>query len=85
MYMDHQSRDLPLPSEDEVLVCSENTRQEEVILFLRRALGMLKQGKLFCLLNACRLTYDVGVAFERFYEIEATKHTCNGTRPLLSF
>ena len=78
MYMDAHSYQLPLQSEDEVLVCTESTRQEEVTLFLRRALGMFKQGKLFCLLNADRLTYDVGVAFERFYEIESTKHNDNG-------
>ena len=72
MYMD--SPQLPLPTEDEVLLCTEHTRQEEVTLFLRRALGMMKEGKLFCLLNADRLTYDVGVAFERFYEVQATKY-----------
>ncbi|KAF3854026.1 hypothetical protein F7725_014714 [Dissostichus mawsoni] len=38
------SPDQPLPSTDEVLVCKEETTEEEVEIFLRRALGQGSEG-----------------------------------------
>ena len=75
LYMEGQGRTLPLPTENEVLLCTEQTRYEEVELLLRRALGMHQNGKLFCLVNADRLSYDVGVKVEKFYELDSPSAT----------
>ena len=71
--MEGPGKQLPLPTEDEVLLCTENTRYEEVELLLRRALGMFNHGKIYCLVNADRLSYDVGVQVENYFNINATK------------
>ncbi|XP_028423038.1 E3 ubiquitin-protein ligase rnf213-beta isoform X2 [Perca flavescens] len=66
-----QSQDQPLPSTDEVLVCREETTEEEVEIFLRRALG---QGsaqnwqKIYSLVNPGLLGYDVSVALGELFE-----------------
>ena len=36
---------------------------------MRRAFGIHKGGKLFCLVNGDQLEYDVGVQVEKFYEM----------------
>ncbi|XP_036391600.1 E3 ubiquitin-protein ligase rnf213-beta-like [Megalops cyprinoides] len=55
------------PSAEEVLLCREDTSEEEVDIFLRRALGPVGEGKLFTLLHPGLLAYEVGVALgERF-------------------
>lgn len=68
LYM--ESLQQPLPSTDEVLVCTEKTTEEEVKIFLRRA---LRQGqnwrKIYCLVNPGLLGYDVSVAFGDFFEV----------------
>ncbi|NXL40124.1 R213A ligase, partial [Glaucidium brasilianum] len=55
----------PLPSYDEVLVCTPDTEEEEVELLLRRALspGSPDQ-KIYCLLGADKLNYKVSKQFE---------------------
>uniref|UniRef100_A0A8C4TA23 RING-type E3 ubiquitin transferase n=1 Tax=Erpetoichthys calabaricus TaxID=27687 RepID=A0A8C4TA23_ERPCA len=60
----------PLPSSDEVLLCSKETTEELVELFLRRALGISQneRGKIFTLINPCLLAYDVGVRLGEIYE-----------------
>nr|XP_046232923.1 E3 ubiquitin-protein ligase rnf213-beta [Scatophagus argus]XP_046232924.1 E3 ubiquitin-protein ligase rnf213-beta [Scatophagus argus] len=69
LYM--QSPEQPLPSTDEVLVCREETTEEEVEIFLRRALG---QGsgrnwqKIYSLVNPGLLGYDVSVALEELFK-----------------
>ncbi|XP_065844224.1 E3 ubiquitin-protein ligase rnf213-alpha-like isoform X2 [Oscarella lobularis] len=52
-------RDLPLPSAEEVLLCSPETTFETVLLFWRRAIKDPTQGRLFCLVGADRLSYEV--------------------------
>lgn len=67
-----ESPELPLPSADEVLVCREETTEEEVEIFLRRALC---QGsppgwrKIYCLVNPGLLGYDISVAFGELFEL----------------
>lgn len=66
-----ESPEQPLPSTDEVLVCREETTEEEVEIFLCRALG---QGsgqnwkKIYSLVNPGLLGYDVSVALGEFFE-----------------
>lgn len=67
-----ENPELPLPSADEVLVCREETTEEEVEIFLRRALcqGSLPSWrKIYCLVNPGLLGYDVSVAFGEFFEL----------------
>ncbi len=66
-----ESPEQPLPSTDEVLVCREETTEEEVEIFFRRALG---QGsgqnwqKIYSLVSPGLLGYDVSVALGEFFE-----------------
>ncbi|XP_007886821.2 LOW QUALITY PROTEIN: E3 ubiquitin-protein ligase rnf213-alpha [Callorhinchus milii] len=71
-----QSPKQPLPTYDEVLVCSEKTTYEEAELFLRRALsrGSCDQ-KIYTLIHADRLTYDASVRFGDLFE--ELKHQSN--------
>uniref|UniRef100_A0A3B4TK13 RING-type E3 ubiquitin transferase n=1 Tax=Seriola dumerili TaxID=41447 RepID=A0A3B4TK13_SERDU len=65
------SPEQPLPSADEVLVCREETTEEEVEIFLRRALGQgSKQNcqKIYSLVNPGLLGYDVSVALGELFE-----------------
>ena len=50
---------LPLPTAQEVLLCSPSTSAEEVCLFWRRAIGDPDHRRLFCLAMADRLSYEV--------------------------
>lgn len=66
-----QSPEQPLPSTDEVLVCREETTEEEVQIFLRRALGKgagRNWGKIYSLVNPGLLGYDVSVALGELFE-----------------
>ncbi|XP_058476821.1 E3 ubiquitin-protein ligase rnf213-beta isoform X2 [Solea solea] len=66
-----ESPEQPLPSADEVLLCTEETTKEEVEIFLRRALGQgPKQNcqKIHCLVNPGLLGYDVSVALGKHFE-----------------
>ncbi|XP_048870948.1 E3 ubiquitin-protein ligase rnf213-beta [Brienomyrus brachyistius] len=66
------SAEEPLPSCDEVLLCQEDTTAEQVELFLRRALGRCApddQGKIFTLINAGLLAYDVSVSLGEHFEL----------------
>ncbi|XP_062570766.1 E3 ubiquitin-protein ligase RNF213-like isoform X2 [Saccostrea cucullata] len=59
LYMTDQN--LPLPSRNEVLLCTDSTTKEEVTIFFRRALFQNKEDPnklLFCLMNADMLQYD---------------------------
>ncbi len=66
-----ESPEQPLPSTDEVLVCREETTEEEVEIFLRQALG---QGcgpnwqKIYSLVNPGLLGYDVSVALGELFD-----------------
>lgn len=66
----------PLPTFDEVLVCTPGTTVEEVELFLRRCLTLGSQEhKLYSLLFADQLSYEVGCrAEELFQSLRAQRH-----------
>lgn len=52
---------MPLPTRNEVLLCTEQTTKEEVDIFFRRALFQSEQDqneRIFCLMNADKLQYD---------------------------
>ncbi len=67
-----ESPEHPLPTTDEVLMCQEETTEEEVEIFLRRCLG--SQGtasnhqKIYTLVDPGSLTYDVSVALVECFE-----------------
>ncbi|XP_043570814.1 E3 ubiquitin-protein ligase rnf213-alpha-like isoform X1 [Chiloscyllium plagiosum] len=67
LYMQTQGQ--PLPTYDEVLLCSEETTNEEVELFLRRALseGSHEQ-KIYTVIHADCLSYETGVRFGELFE-----------------
>lgn len=68
LYM--ESPEQPLPSTDEVLVSREETTEEEVEIFLRRALCQGQNWKkIYCLVNPGLLGYDVSVAFGDVFEV----------------
>lgn len=68
LYM--ESPEQPLPSTDEVLVCREETTEEEVKIFLLRALCQGQNWrKISCLVNPGLLGYDVSVAVGDFFEV----------------
>lgn len=69
LYM--ESPEQPLPSADEVLVCREETTEEEMEIFLRRALGQSSSQnchKIYSLVNPGLLGYDVSVALGELFE-----------------
>lgn len=66
-----ESPEQPLPSTDEVLVCKERTTEEEVEIFLRRALAQgskRNQKRIYSLINPGLLGYDVSVAVGELFE-----------------
>ncbi|XP_030630710.1 E3 ubiquitin-protein ligase rnf213-beta [Chanos chanos] len=77
-----ESPEQALPSSDEVLMCQEETSQEEVEIFLRRCLGRGTAGgeqKIYSLVNPHLLSYDVSVALGEFFEVferSAGSHYC---------
>ncbi|CAO2646302.1 E3 ubiquitin-protein ligase RNF213 [Lemmus lemmus] len=59
----------PLPTFDEVLLCTPGTTVEEVELFLRRCLTLGSQEhKLYSLLFADQLSYEVGCRAEKLFQ-----------------
>uniref|UniRef100_A0A667YC04 RING-type E3 ubiquitin transferase n=1 Tax=Myripristis murdjan TaxID=586833 RepID=A0A667YC04_9TELE len=66
-----ESPEQPLPSTDEVLVCKERTTEEEVEIFLCRALAKgskRNQKRIYSLINPGLLGYDVSVAVGELFE-----------------
>ncbi|XP_062976189.1 E3 ubiquitin-protein ligase RNF213-like [Elgaria multicarinata webbii] len=64
-----------LPSYDEVLLCSAETTYEQVELFLRRCLTPgSKEMKIYTLLFADELSYDVGYRSEELFQNLCLKH-----------
>ncbi|XP_032802457.2 E3 ubiquitin-protein ligase rnf213-alpha isoform X1 [Petromyzon marinus] len=58
------SKNQPLPSYDEVLICSPETMAEECEIFLRRVMTKdAHNSKIYCLANADQLTYEVAAKF----------------------
>ncbi|XP_006820780.1 E3 ubiquitin-protein ligase rnf213-alpha-like, partial [Saccoglossus kowalevskii] len=56
-------KDKPLPSYDEVLICTPQTTLEQVVLLWRRAM-FDNSGKIYCLVNADQLDYDISTTAE---------------------
>lgn len=54
----------PLPSLDEVLICTPSTSREQIELVIRRAFSDQK-GKIFCLLHAENIDYESSVYVEK--------------------
>ncbi|XP_041073022.1 E3 ubiquitin-protein ligase rnf213-alpha-like isoform X2 [Carcharodon carcharias] len=74
VYMQNQRQ--PLPTYDEVLLCSEETTYEEVEVFLRRALSRgSHEQKIYTLIHADCLSYETSVRFGELFE-ELMRH-CN--------
>ncbi len=57
LYMKDSS--LPMPTHEEVLICTEHTTLEEVTLLWKKAVGDPKKFKIFCLVHAEKLSYQV--------------------------
>ena len=54
-----KDNDLPMPTHEEVLICNEHTTVEEVTLLWKRAVGDPNKHKIFCLVHAENLSYQV--------------------------
>ena len=50
---------LPLPLYEEILICNDSTTIEEVHLLFQRALGDPNHFRIFCLVHAELLSYQV--------------------------
>ncbi|GLD63194.1 E3 ubiquitin-protein ligase rnf213-beta-like protein [Lates japonicus] len=71
LYFYMKSPEQPLPSADEVLICREETTEEDVEIFLRQALFQgSKQNcqRIYSLVNPGLLGYDVSVALGELFE-----------------
>jgi len=63
------SKNEPLPTYDEVLLCSSSTPYEEVELFLRRCLSAGYRGKkIYTMLYVDQLPYEVSYKVEQFFQ-----------------
>ncbi|XP_067280905.1 E3 ubiquitin-protein ligase rnf213-alpha isoform X2 [Pseudorasbora parva] len=63
------SKNEPLPTYDEVLLCSASTPYEEVELFLRRCLSAGYRGKkIYTMLYVDQLSYEVSYKVEQFFQ-----------------
>ncbi|XP_021096800.1 E3 ubiquitin-protein ligase RNF213 isoform X2 [Heterocephalus glaber] len=70
-----QAQDEPLPTFDEVLLCTPETTFEEVALLLRRCLTPGAQGhKVYSLLFADQLSYEVACQGEALFHSLRTQH-----------
>ncbi|KAI5615249.1 E3 ubiquitin-protein ligase rnf213-alpha [Silurus asotus] len=87
----YSDADQPLPSYDEILVCTSETTAEEVELLIRRAVQPGgRHEKLYCLLNADKLNHDVSRKLESiFYKTTQETHVqggmCNSDYRLIIF
>ncbi|XP_075784969.1 E3 ubiquitin-protein ligase rnf213-alpha-like isoform X2 [Pelodiscus sinensis] len=62
------SEGAPLPTYDEVLVCTSDTEEEDIELIVRRALSPdSKHKKIYCLLGAEKLVYRVSKRLESLF------------------
>ncbi|XP_016375895.1 E3 ubiquitin-protein ligase rnf213-alpha-like, partial [Sinocyclocheilus rhinocerous] len=68
------SKGQPLPTYDEVLLCSAFTSYEEVELFLRRCLSAGYRGKkIYTMLYVDQLTYEVSYKVEQFFQHQSAQ------------
>ena len=54
-----ENEQLLLPTYEEVLICNEHTTAEEVMLLWKRAVGDPNHFRIFCLVHAELLSYQV--------------------------
>lgn len=70
------SKNEPLPTYDEVLLCSATTPYEEVELFLRRCLSAGYRGKkIYTMLYVNQLNYEVSYKVEKFFQNQNAQTT----------
>ncbi|XP_053530339.1 E3 ubiquitin-protein ligase rnf213-alpha isoform X3 [Ictalurus punctatus] len=76
----YNDKEQPLPTYDEILVCTSETTAEEVELIIRRAVQPgSPHEKIYCLLNADKLNHDVSRKFESiFYKKTQDAHVQGG-------
>ena len=68
LFIYQNTKKAPLPSYDEVLVCTPDTEEEEVELLVRRALSPgCQDEKIYCLLGADKLVYKVSKQLESHF------------------
>ncbi|XP_055559911.1 E3 ubiquitin-protein ligase rnf213-alpha-like isoform X6 [Falco cherrug] len=68
LFIYRNTKKAPLPSYDEVLVCTPDTEEEEVELLVRRALSPgCQDEKIYCLLGADKLVYKVSKQLESHF------------------
>ncbi|KAL7839146.1 hypothetical protein SRHO_G00258040 [Serrasalmus rhombeus] len=85
LYNDHEQ---PLPTYDEILICTPDTTAEEVELIIRRAVQPgSPHEKIYSLLNADKLNHDVSRKFESiFYKLSKNQGgTCSSDYRLIIF
>ena len=71
---DHETTYNSLPTHEEVLICTKDTTEEEVLLFWKRALGDPDKKRIFCLVNAELLLYQVwDKSFYAFQQASVSK------------
>lgn len=58
-HVNERDQSLPMPTYEEVLMCSEHTTLEEVMLLWKRALGDPQHHRIFCLVHAEKLSIKV--------------------------
>lgn len=54
-----ENKELPMPTHEEVLICSDSTTSEDVTLLWKRAMNDPNNLRIFCLVNAELLSYQV--------------------------
>lgn len=85
LYSDEEQ---PLPTYDEILLCTPETTAEEVELIVRRAVQPgSSHEKIYCLLNADKLNHDVSRKFESiFYKLSKNQAgICSSNYRLIIF
>jgi hypothetical protein len=70
--------ELPLPTQEEILICSKTTTAEEVILLWHRALLDPELKRIFCLVNGEQLSY--ATCEESLKELNRLKQGKTGTK-----
>ncbi|XP_052083737.1 E3 ubiquitin-protein ligase rnf213-alpha-like [Mytilus californianus] len=78
MYNHGPRNDMPLPQSDEVLLCTQDTTLDMVEVFWRRSL-LAENSKIFCLVNAENLDYDIADKAERKLQTLITSLKNKGT------
>ncbi|XP_019863263.1 PREDICTED: E3 ubiquitin-protein ligase rnf213-alpha-like, partial [Amphimedon queenslandica] len=76
-----KDKEMPLPTQEEVLICNEKTTAEEVILLWRRAIFDPGHKRIFCLVHGEKLSYST--CEESLRELNRLKQGKKGYRLVL--